>query len=401
MYSFSLEIGESMKKKNVLMVHNFYQIGGGEHTVFNNEVELLKNNGHKVITYTRDNKEINNSLLKKMLLPLTTIWSFKTYFDIKKAIKNEEIDIVHCHNTFPLISPSVYYAARKMKVPVVQTIHNFRFLCPNGLFYRNNKICEKCLINNNFKEAIKSKCYRNSKIQTIVVANMLKIHRLLGTYKKINYIFLTEFNKNKFSKLIDINRDNIFIKPNFVENKNSINRKSNLNKTFIYMGRLDDNKGIKQLIDFWSNIKDYELHVYGDGKYMEYISQKSMVNSNIKYFGFQNQSIIFDDLINSLGLIIPSTCYEGFPMTLAESFSYGVPVLSNNVGNHASIIKSSNAGCLFNINDEDSFKLNLNKMVENNNKYSINALNYYNNFLSSKNNYKELISIYEKAKYIK
>ena len=401
MYSFSLEIGESMKKKNVLMVHNFYQIGGGEHTVFNNEVELLKNNGHKVITYTRDNKEINNSLLKKMLLPLTTIWSFKTYFDIKKAIKNEEIDIVHCHNTFPLISPSVYYAARKMKVPVVQTIHNFRFLCPNGLFYRNNKICEKCLINNNFKEAIKSKCYRNSKIQTIVVANMLKIHRLLGTYKKINYIFLTEFNKNKFSKLIDINRDNIFIKPNFVENKNSINRKSNLNKTFIYMGRLDDNKGIKQLIDFWSNIKDYELHVYGDGKCMEYISQKSMVNSNIKYFGFQNQSIIFDDLINSLGLIIPSTCYEGFPMTLAESFSYGVPVLSNNVGNHASIIKSSNAGCLFNINDEDSFKLNLNKMVENNNKYSINALNYYNNFLSSKNNYKELISIYEKAKYIK
>lgn len=388
-------------KKNVLMVHNFYQIGGGEHTVFNNEVELLKKNGHKVITYTRDNAEINNSLLKKLLLPFTTIWSFKTYREIKKIIKKENIDIVHCHNTFPLISPSVYYAARKMNVPVVQTIHNFRFICPKALFYKNSKICEECLINNNFKSAIKNNCYRDSKIQTIVVTNMLKIHRKLGTYKKINYIFLTEFNKSKFNKLIDINKDNIFIKPNFVERKLDLKRPKKLNNVFVFMGRLDENKGIKFLIDTWKNINDYELHIYGDGSYKDYVVNATKSNNNIKYYGFQKQDVIFEDLINSYGLVIPSICYEGFPMTIAEAYSLGIPVLSSDVGNHASIVSTARAGCLYKLNDEESFKEKLEDIIDDNKKYSENAVKYYNDVLSPEKNYKELIDIYEKAKCIK
>lgn len=116
------------KKKKILMVHNFYQIGGGEHTVFKNEVELLRDNGHEVIEYTRSNDELKSDKWKLLFLPFTTVWSLRTYIEIRKLIKNEQIDVVHCHNTFPLISPSVYYAARSMKVPVVQTIHNFRLL---------------------------------------------------------------------------------------------------------------------------------------------------------------------------------------------------------------------------------------------------------------------------------
>lgn len=388
-------------KKNVLMVHNFYQIGGGEHTVFNNEVELLKKNGHKVITYTRDNAEINNSLLKKLLLPFTTIWSFKTYREIKKIIKKENIDIVHCHNTFPLISPSVYYAARKMNIPVVQTIHNFRFICPKALFYKDSKICEECLINNNFKSAIKNNCYRDSKIQTIVVTNMLKIHRKLGTYKKINYIFLTEFNKSKFNKLIDINKDNIFIKPNFVEKKFDLKRPKELNNVFVFMGRLDENKGIKFLVDTWKNIYDYELHIYGDGSYKDYVVNATKSDKNIKYYGFQKQEVIFEDLINSYGLIMPSSWYEGFPMTIAEAYSLGIPVLSSDVGNHASIVSTARAGCLYKINDEESFKVKLEDIIDDNKKYSENAVKYYNDVLSPEKNYKELSDIYEKAKCIK
>lgn len=144
------------KKKKILMVHNFYQIGGGEHTVFKNEVELLRDNGHEVIEYTRSNDELKSDKWKLLFLPFTTVWSLRTYIEIRKLIKNEQIDVVHCHNTFPLISPSVYYAARSMKVPVVQTIHNFRLLCPNGSFYCKGKVCEKCRENGNFKEAIKN-----------------------------------------------------------------------------------------------------------------------------------------------------------------------------------------------------------------------------------------------------
>ena len=385
-------------KQKVLMVHNFYQIGGGEHTVFNNEVELLRKNGHEVITYTRDNKELTTSLLKKLLLPFTTVFSIKTYRDIKRIIKKENIDIVHCHNTFPLISPSVYYAALKMKIPVIQTIHNFRFICPNAIFYRNGKICEDCLKNNNFKCALKNKCYRNSKLQTLVVTNMLKIHRKLGTYKKINYIFLTEFNKNKFNKLLGEDYKYSFIKPNFVEKKYDLKRPNRLNNTLIFMGRLDENKGIKFLVDSWKDIKDYELHIYGDGLYKSYVEDACKENKNIKYYGFRPQEEIFKDLVKSQALIIPSTCYEGFPMTIAESCSLGVPTLSINIGNHASIIKQSNSGVIYEINNDKSLLESIDDIVNNNKKYSDNAINYYNNVLSPQKNYKELISIYEKTK---
>ena len=384
--------------KSILMVHNFYQIGGGEHTVFNNEVELLRKNGHEVITYTRDNKELNTSLLKKILLPFTTVFSLKTYKEVKRIIKREKIDIVHCHNTFPLISPSVYYAARKMKIPVIQTIHNFRFICPNAIFYRNGKICEDCLKNNNFKCAIKNKCYRNSKLQTLVVTNMLKIHRRLGTYKKINYIFLTEFNKNKFNKLLGEDYKYSFIKPNFVEKKYDLKRPSKLNNTFVFMGRLDENKGIKFLVDSWKEIKDYELHIYGDGLYKSYVEDACKENKNIKYYGFRPQEEIFKDLVKSQALIMPSEWYEGFPMTIAESMGLGVPVLSSDVGNQASIVSTAKGGCLYKLYDRKSFEKMIEDIVDNNKKYSDNALKYYNNVLSPEKNYKELISIYEKAK---
>lgn len=389
------------KKKVVLMIHNFYQIGGGEHTVFNNEVELLKKNGHKVITYTRNNNELNNSILKKIFLPFTVLWSFKTYREVKKIIKQEQVDVVHCHNIFPLISPSVYYAARKMNIPVVQTIHNFRFLCPNALFYKKGKICEECLTNNNFKSAIKNNCYRNSKLQTIIVVNMLKFHRLIGTFQKINYIFLTNFNKNKFNKLIDINNKNIFIKPNFIEKKYKLVRPTKLNTTFVYVARLDENKGIKFLIDVWSEIDDYTLHIYGDGELKEYVEQASKQKNNIKYFGFKPQDEIYKDLVKSQALIFPSKCYEGFPMNITEALSLGVPILSSNIGNQSDIIKKSQAGCLYIVNDKNSFKKQLNNIVKNNKEYSDKALKYYNEYLSEKKNYEVLMNIYEKAKNIK
>lgn len=394
-------------KKSILIVHNFYKIGGGEHAVFENEVKLLKEHGHKVVTYTRDNRELDNSLLKKILLPITCVWSYKTYIDIKKTIKKENIDIIHCHNTFPLISPSVYYAARKMKKPIIQTIHNFRFLCPAGIFYREGKICEKCLEKNNFKSAIKNKCYRNSKIQTLIMTNMLRVHRMLGTYKRINYIFLTEFNKSKFKKLLDLDASNIFIKPNFVDSKkispikNNKNKNKNKNK-FIYMGRLEDNKGIKELITFWNKLESkYELHIYGDGTLDKYVIEESRKNNKIKFLGFKSQEEIFGDLNSSYGLIFPSTCYEGFPMTITECMALGKPILSTNIGNQNSIMEESKGGVTYQSNSFESFKNSLDNLIKNYDEYSENAREYYEKKLSEEKNYKELLNIYEKAKYIK
>lgn len=389
-----------MKTKKVLMVHNFYQIGGGEHTVFENEVKLLRDHGHEVIEYTRSNDELKKSKIKLIFSPFSTLWSFRTYRDVKRLIKEKNIDIVHCHNTFPLISPSVYYAARKCGVPVVQTIHNFRFLCPNGTFFCDGKVCELCRENGNFRSAIKNKCYRDSTIQTLIVVAMLTLHRFLGTYKKINYIFLTEFNKEKFKDLIDINGKNVFVKPNFVDvkqNQGDSREKGQIVK-FVCAGRLEENKGIGLLIERWKSLsRDYYLHIYGYGTLKDQVEKATKEQENVQYFGFKSQDEIFRDLRSSYGLIFPSIWYEGFPMIIAESFALGVPVLTTSMGNQADVINQSCGGVTFDPESEQSFSSAIKMMISDNKLLSENARNYYQSTLNADSNYASIEEIYNSA----
>ena len=388
-------------KKSVLLVHNFYQVGGGEHTVYENEKKLLLEHGHEVTTYTRSNDELKTSKWKLLFMPFATIWSFKTFFEVRKLIQEKNIDIVHCHNTFPLISPSVYYAARSLKIPVVQTIHNFRFLCPNGLFYCNGQICEKCREQGAFLPALKNNCYRNSKIQTAIVVAMLKVHRWLGTYKKINYIFLTEFNQNKFSNLIGIQDNNVFIKPNFVCKTLPRAEDCRIRTKFLYIGRLDQYKGINFLLKVWPTLpKEYELHIYGDGECRKTCEEAAQKYDNIHYLGFRPQREIFEDLQASSALLIPSLLYEGFPMTLAESFSLGRPVIAVNIGNHADLIKNSGGGVLYTPGDENDFRESIVQIVTENDRYSDCAAEYYDAYLTKEKNYEILSDIYDKSKFI-
>ena len=391
-----------MAKKKILLVHNFYQISGGEHTVFENEKNLLLENGHEVYTYTRSNDELKHSKRKLLLMPFTTSWSFKTYFGVRRLIREKQIDVVHCHNTFPLISPSVYYAARSMKVPVVQTIHNFRFLCPNGLFYCDGKVCEKCREEKSFLPALKNGCYRGSKVQTLVAVAMLQIHRWLGTYRKINYIFLTEFNKGKFADLIDIQGENIFVKPNFVSRPAITMSSGEIGKKFIFAGRLDRNKGIDFLLNVWPELpEDYELHVYGDGEYRVACEAAAEKYKNIHYFGFRPQSVIFADLAESTALLFTSDLYEGFPMSMAESFAIGRPVVATDVGNHSDVVTASCGGVTFAHRDTADFKKALEKILVHNAVHSERAMDYYLQTLTKQKNYEKLSEIYDKAKHIR
>lgn len=388
-------------EKRILLVHNYYQIGGGEHTVFENEKNLLLENNHEVFVYSRSNDELKSSKWKLFILPFTTIWSFKTYRDVRKLICDNDIEIVHCHNTFPLISPSVYYAARSLKVPVIQTIHNFRFLCPNGLFYCDGKPCEKCREQESFAPALKNSCYRNSKIQTAVAAAMLKIHRWLGTYKKINYIFLTDFNRNKFNGLIDIHGDNVFIKPNFVPKVVVGDSNAEIKTKFIYAGRLDENKGICFLLEAWSELpKEYELHIYGDGGCRKACEEAAQKFSNVYFWGFQPQQVVFENIAESAALVFPSKCYETFGLIWAESFSAGRPVVSADLGNHGDIIRTSGGGTLFEMENVKSFCDAVDRVVKENRKYSAAAKQYYIDHLAPEKNYEILRDIYDKAKHI-
>lgn len=391
-----------MEKKRVLLVHNFYQIGGGEHTVFDNEKKLLLKNGHAVHTYTRSNDELKKSKWKMLLLPFTTIWSFRTYLQVRHIIREKHIDVVHCHNTFPLISPSVYYAARSLRIPVIQTIHNFRFLCPNGLFYCNGEICEQCVQRNSFLPALKNRCYRNSTVQTAVAAAMLKVHRWLDTYRKLNYVFLTEFNKNKFSGLIDTDADNVFVKPNFVYQRDMLVQQKEIKTKFIYAGRLDKNKGIRFLLETWPELpKEYELHIYGDGEFRRDCENAATTHSNIRFYGFSPQEKIFADLEDAAGLVFPGVLYEGFPMVISESFSMGRPVLAPNLGNHGDLIRASGGGITYECGNKEAFCAAAKQLVAENARFSRNARNYFDGNLNAYRNYEMLSEIYDKAKHIR
>lgn len=376
------------------MVHNFYQIGGGEHTVFENEKRLLIENGHHLVEYTRDNAELKHSVIKKLMLPFSTVFSLKTYRDVKRIIKKEKIDIVHCHNTFPLISPSVYYAAWKCHVPVVQTIHNFRFMCPNGILFFDGTVCEDC-IHKGLGCSIKKGCYRNSKLQTIVVANMLKIHRILGTYKKLRYIFLTEFNRTKFKSLLGSKCEKEFIKPNFEYINDSTNHVER-NDIFVFIGRLEDNKGIEFLLNTWKDIKK-DLYIFGDGTYKDVVIQSQQNSPYIHYMGFKEQEEIFSYLRKAKALIFASEWYEGFPMTLIESFSFGTPVICSDIGNGADIVKKADAGIVFSLGNKNDFQNAVAKSDEAFDDLSMNARKAYKIHFTPEANYKELKWIYEKV----
>ncbi|MBI6060427.1 glycosyltransferase family 4 protein [Clostridium perfringens] len=386
-----------MKKYKVLIVHNYYKVPGGEDTVVENEKNLLIDNNHEVVMYIRHNNEINGkNFIGKLLLPIESIFSIKTYMEIKKIIKNENIDIVHVHNTLPLISPSVYYAARSCKVPIVQTIHNFRFLCPGATFTRDNKICEEC-VTKGLKCSVKNKCYRKSRIQTFISAFNLWFNRRIGTYKKIDaYIALTDFNKNKMSYLIDINK--IYVKPNFMK---SVNYEDNneCRKYFIFIGRIDKLKGIDILLKAWHEIND-KLIIIGKGPDEHYLNNyiKKDKSNNIEYLGFKEKKDVLELLKKSKALIVPSQWYEGFPMTIVESFSLGIPVIAGDIGNLSVIIENNVNGCLFKYNDYLKLREVINKIKDDSRilRYlSNNAKKEFCLKYNEKSNYNILMNIYK------
>lgn len=338
------------RKQKILIVHNYYQIPGGEDTVVANEKKMLEEHGHKVILYSRNNSEIKAmSKLQKLKLPFTTIFNPRTYKDLKKLIKKENIDIVHVHNTLNLISPAVYYSALRCKVPVVQTIHNFRLLCPGATFYRDGHICEDC-VQKGLKCAVKHGCYRDSKAQTLICVMSTMFHRMTGIYGKINYICLTEFNKKKLLELKQIKENKVFVKPNFVDCQEEFVPEEQRENQFVFAGRLDKLKGIDILLEAWKKmgIRAPKLVVCGTGPMEKWCKDFAETNKiNVEFRGFVSNTEVLKIIANSKALILPTQWYEGFPMSIVEAFSVGTPVLCSELGNAGSVVEEGVTGCKF------------------------------------------------------
>ena len=385
------------KKQKILIVHNYYQIPGGEDTVVANEERLLKQQGHEVIVYTRNNSQLKQfHLLQKLLLPFTGIFSLRTFREVNQLIKKEKINLVHVHNTLSLISPSVYYAAFFRKLPVVQTVHNFRLVCPNATLFRDNHICEDCPAMG-LHCGIRHACYRNSKLQTLAAAAILKVHRLLGTYKKLHYICLTEFNREKLLSLRKyINPAHVYVKPNFtfLDTAEIIPFVKRLPQ-FLFIGRIDALKGIEFLLETWKKMGSSapRLIICGTGPLedwcKDYISKNAL--TQVQLAGFLPPPEIREFIATSQAVILPTRWYEGFPMIMVEAFSAGTPVLGSNIGNVKHILESIAPAGTFTFDSSQE----LIEKVLNPQDYVTTIKQYYDRHYLPQVNYDMLIDIYK------
>lgn len=334
----------------VLVAHNHYLLEGGEDQVYRNEIDLLQSNGVTVHSTSFDNESILST--NKVIIGLNTIWSVDSYRQISNLIRKVKPDLAHFHNTFPLLSPSVYYACHSQNVPVVQTLHNYRLLCPSALFLRNGQICEECVGKVFAWPGIRHKCYHNSHLATFSVAAMQACHRVVSTWQKQVdcYISMTEFMKKK---LITggIPSEKIAVKPNFVFPDPG--GKQSIGDYAIFVGRLSAEKGTNILLDAWRNCSVIPLKVVGGGpelkKIQTYLLEQGLHEVELK--GQVERSDVYSMMKNARFLLVPSVCYESFPLTIVEAFSNGLPVIASRLGAMVEIIEDGVTGILFSPGD--------------------------------------------------
>jgi glycosyltransferase involved in cell wall biosynthesis len=337
----------------IVMVHNTYQQAGGEDVVFQNEKRLLLRAGHTVTPYVRSNMELQNaSLMDRIAIAPRMIWSSKTRREFASILDAERPDIVHIHNTFMVISPSIYSACSERGIPVVQTLHNFRLLCPAANFFRNGVICEEC-VDQNLLQSVLHGCYRNSRRATAGVALMLSLHRALDTWRAsvTRFIALTEFAKQKFIAA-GYPPDRFAVKPNFVDPDPQERRGAGQYAVFI--GRLIDNKGLQVLLDAWKRLPaEYPLQIVGEGPERPALEARAreLRLSGITFRGRLSHAAVIETLKGARLTIVPSKLYEGLPMCIVESFACGTPVLCSKLGGLMEIVEDHTTGLQFNPGD--------------------------------------------------
>jgi glycosyltransferase involved in cell wall biosynthesis len=386
----------------ILVAHNHYQQNGGEDTVARSEFNLLKDFGHDVRLYERDNREIkNSSFFEKLRFLFDIKWSRRSYNDMRKALQEFRPDVVHFHNIFFVLTPSVYSACRDEGIPVVQSLHNFRPVCLNGLFLRNGKVCELCAQRKSFWKGVLYRCYRKSWLISVVLSDMLNHHWVKKTWTNmINvYITATEFSRQKYIKF-GIPNDQIMHKPNIVY-PNLFNQKQDGGYA-LYVGRLSKEKGVEGLLNAWKHIQGFQLKIMGDGPLSDDL--RSYVDSekiaNVEFLGFVSSKEYLRYMQGASFLVIPSVCYENFPCIVSEAFACGIPILASNFGGMSEIIKDRETGFLFRVGDVDdlvekiklaiSSKDTLRKMREN-------VLKEYEAKYTPEENHKTLLTVYSRA----
>jgi glycosyltransferase involved in cell wall biosynthesis len=339
----------------IVIVHNTYQQPGGEDVAVAAESSLLEHRGHTVIRYSRGNDEMAMmSAPRRLLMVKDMIHSERSKREILDLLRDERPDLVHVHNTFMMVSPSVFEACREAGIPVVQTLHNYRLLCPGWSLCREGKVCEEC-IESGLWRGVWHGCYRDSRLMTAAVALMLQVHRMRGTWSHDvgGYVALTNFARDKFIEG-GLPASRIGVKPNFLELDPG--KRSSSGGFALFVGRLSAEKGAEILLRAWQKLKGtIPLVIMGDGPLREPLESEAAARnlSNVTFAGWRSRGEILSAMKSASLLITPSLWYEGFPMTVVEAFACGIPVICSRLGGLREIVEDGSTGLHFNPGDAE------------------------------------------------
>jgi glycosyltransferase involved in cell wall biosynthesis len=329
----------------VLLCHSYYQQRGGEDCCFEEERDLLRAHGHEVAEYVRNNSELEK--LNPLTAAAATVWNRRAAREFGALVQRERPDVVHCTNTFPLISPAACHAAHRAGAPVVQALHNYRWLCAGTYLMRDGAPCEECLGRSIPWPAIRHRCYRNSAAASAVVAGMQLVHRTLGNWiSKVDAFFtLTQFAKERLAAG-GFPAERIHVKSNSVHPDPGEGRGAD--GYVVFVGRLSPEKGVATLLEAWRTDASLPpLMIAGDGPLATQVKSAAARDRRIEWRGQLSLAQVHGLIGNAAALVMPSVWYETFGRTIAEAFATGTPAIVSRLGAMAELVDDGCTGWHF------------------------------------------------------
>lgn len=386
----------------IALVHNTYQWPGGEDIVVKQEQDLLRSAGHQVLEYRRSNLEIaNDTLVRQIKLAQRAIWSSDTYQGFRALLRQEKPDVVHVHNTFVMISPSIHWACAAENVPVVQTLHNFRLFCPQGTFLRNGKICEECR-EHSLLRSLAYGCYHGSRFATGAAALVSATHRWAGTWShKIDcYIVVSQFARKKFEQG-GLPPEKLFVKPHFVYPDPG--PRTSRGDYVLFVGRFTPEKGLPTVLSAWKQIKTrVPLMIVGDGPLRESLEGQAaqLSHGRVIFRGHLPRDETLAAVKGAKVLLCASECYEQGPATILEAYACGVPVIAPALGPIDEVVDAELTGLLFQAGNAAQLAEKIEWALlheEHLEDMGRRARARYESDYSGEKNYARLLEIYERA----
>jgi glycosyltransferase involved in cell wall biosynthesis len=389
----------------ILLVHNRYRSGApsGENRVVDQEGEALEALGHEVMRFGRSSDEIAEwPVAKKASLPARVIWSRETRRDLTTVLREHRPEVVHVHNTFPLLSAAVLYACRDERVPVVATLHNYRLACANGLFFRSGAVCHDCA-HGLPVQAVLHGCYRESPAATAPVALSLSLHRQAWRSLVSAYVFVSASQRDLLAGA-DLARGRVFVRYNLIPRRSR--SQTARAPTVVFAGRLDEAKGVRLLMAGWDDYcRKYgepglNLVIAGGGPLDDEVEAWASARPSVDMTGPLSSDQCADLISRARAVLLPSAWEETFGLVAVEAMAAGVPPIAAGHGSFTELITSGEDGLLFKPGDPAALALAIADVERNPERYEIygdQARKTYEQRFNPQRSVEDLLGIYRFA----